>query len=163
MHSKTVALLVSRIYKEVLLGNFLMVLLVYLFPDFRLHFLSALDRSANSSSRGLYIDSCFAHCQTETQQTWFMADSPVLSKKVRDRNFFFLSMIINCLLLTFSWYPCQAYKNWFLSCSWKHLMQKIAKAVGDWFYDRTPFQKIDCSYPCNPTCHNRVLAHHPAV
>ncbi|KAH9753880.1 Pectin acetylesterase 8 [Citrus sinensis] len=26
----------------------------------------------------------------------------------------------------------------------------IAKAVGDWYYDRNPFQKIDCPYPCNP-------------
>lgn len=31
-------------------------------------------------------------------------------------------------------------------------MQKIAKAIGDWFYDENPFQKIDCPYPCNPTC-----------
>ncbi|XP_057996909.1 pectin acetylesterase 8 isoform X2 [Hevea brasiliensis] len=48
--------------------------------DFRLQFLSALYRSANSSSQGLYIDSCYTHCQTEMQETWFMADSPELSK-----------------------------------------------------------------------------------
>ncbi|KDP28067.1 hypothetical protein JCGZ_19475 [Jatropha curcas] len=29
---------------------------------------------------------------------------------------------------------------------------RIAKAVGDWYFDRAPFQKIDCPYPCNPTC-----------
>ncbi|XP_010536210.1 PREDICTED: pectin acetylesterase 7-like [Tarenaya hassleriana] len=30
---------------------------------------------------------------------------------------------------------------------------KIAKAVGDWFNDRSPFKKMDCpTYPCNPTC-----------
>ncbi|CAK7357258.1 unnamed protein product [Dovyalis caffra] len=84
--------------------------------DFRLQFLNALNRATNSSSRGLYIDSCYAHCQTETQATWFTADSPVLAK------------------------------------------MKIAKAVGDWFYDRNPFQKIDCPYPCNPTCQNNGLA-----
>ncbi|XWS49415.1 hypothetical protein CRYUN_Cryun12cG0001600 [Craigia yunnanensis] len=39
-----------------------------------------------------------------------------------------------------------AYESW----------QTIAKAVGDWFYDRNPFQKIDCAFPCNRTCHNRV-------
>nr|AFK45147.1 unknown [Lotus japonicus] len=33
----------------------------------------------------------------------------------------------------------------------------IAKAVGDWFYERRSFSQIDCSYPCNPTCHNRVF------
>lgn len=33
------------------------------------------------------------------------------------------------------------------------MMQKIAKAVGDWFHEKTPFHnKIDCPYPCNPTC-----------
>ncbi|KAI5593166.1 hypothetical protein POPTR_004G234100v4 [Populus trichocarpa] len=84
--------------------------------DFRLQFLNALNKSTNSSSRGLYIDSCYAHCQTETQEKWFMEDSPVLGKK------------------------------------------KIAKAVGDWFYDRNPFQKIDCPYPCNPSCQNSGLA-----
>ncbi|XP_050234192.1 pectin acetylesterase 8-like isoform X2 [Mercurialis annua] len=83
--------------------------------DFRMRFLSALYRTANSSSKGLYVDSCYAHCQTETQETWFMPNSPLLSKT------------------------------------------KIAKAIGDWFYDRIPFQKIDCPYPCNPTCPNHGL------
>ncbi|KAI4327915.1 hypothetical protein L6164_020324 [Bauhinia variegata] len=32
----------------------------------------------------------------------------------------------------------------------------IAQAVGDWYYERKPFKQIDCAYPCNPTCHNRV-------
>lgn len=31
--------------------------------------------------------------------------------------------------------------------------QKMAKAVGDWFYERSTFQNIDCpSLNCNPTC-----------
>ncbi|KAJ6343023.1 hypothetical protein OIU78_010859 [Salix suchowensis] len=84
--------------------------------DFRLRFLIALNKATNSSSGGLYIDSCYAHCQTETQEKWFMADSPMLGK------------------------------------------MKIAKAVGDWFYDRSPFHKIDCPYPCNPSCQNSGLA-----
>ncbi|MBA0737070.1 hypothetical protein Gogos_010550, partial [Gossypium gossypioides] len=82
--------------------------------DFRLQFLVALLRLGKSASRGMFIDSCFAHCQTEMQELWFMQDSPLLNKT------------------------------------------KIGKAVGDWFYDKKPFQKIDCAYPCNPTCHNRV-------
>ncbi|XP_062147233.1 pectin acetylesterase 8-like [Alnus glutinosa] len=79
--------------------------------DFRLQFLSALNGLGTSSSRGLFIDSCYAHCQTETQEKWLGTDSPLLGRTT------------------------------------------IAKAVGDWFYDRRPFQKIDCPYPCNPTCH----------
>ncbi|XP_022853057.1 pectin acetylesterase 8-like isoform X2 [Olea europaea var. sylvestris] len=30
----------------------------------------------------------------------------------------------------------------------------IAEAVGDWFYDRSQFQEIDCPYPCDKTCPN---------
>jgi hypothetical protein len=88
---------------------------------FRLDFLKALENTGNSSSKGLFIDSCYDHCQTELQETWLFDDSPLLAKTT------------------------------------------IAKAVGDWYYDRRPFQKIDCPYPCNPTCHNlvTVLQEHP--
>ncbi|MFS8013604.1 putative pectinacetylesterase/NOTUM [Helianthus anomalus] len=32
----------------------------------------------NSSSGGVFINSCFAHCQSESQDTWFALDSPLL-------------------------------------------------------------------------------------
>ncbi|KAK3429677.1 hypothetical protein EUGRSUZ_E01169 [Eucalyptus grandis] len=83
--------------------------------DFRQQFLDALSRVGTSPSRGIFIDSCYAHCQSEMQETWLRDDSPVL------------------------------------------IETSIAKAVGDWYYDRRPFQKIDCAYPCNPTCHNMVF------
>ncbi|KAJ7943970.1 Pectin acetylesterase [Quillaja saponaria] len=86
--------------------------------DFRLQFLRALNVADISSPKGMFIDSCYAHCQTETQETWLRSDSPVLAKTT------------------------------------------IAKAVGDWYFDRAPFQKIDCPYPCNPTCHNRIFDPH---
>ncbi|BBH02695.1 Pectinacetylesterase family protein [Prunus dulcis] len=81
----------------------------------RVQFLSAIGGMTGCPLKGMFIDSCYAHCQTEMQETWLMADSPVLNKTT------------------------------------------IAQAVGDWFYGRTPFQKIDCPYPCNPSCHNRVF------
>ncbi|XVE99996.1 hypothetical protein REPUB_Repub03eG0248500 [Reevesia pubescens] len=87
--------------------------------DFRLQFLVALLRLGKSASRGLFIDSCYAHCQTEMQELWHMQDSPLLNKTT------------------------------------------IGKAVGNWFYDRNSFQKIDCAYPCNPTCHNRAYDPQP--
>ncbi|XP_011073252.1 pectin acetylesterase 8-like [Sesamum indicum] len=83
--------------------------------EFRLQFLNALSGLGSSTSRGYFINGCYAHCQTEMQETWFRGDSPLLYNKT------------------------------------------IAKAVGDWFYDRSPFQKIDCPYPCDKTCHNRVF------
>uniref|UniRef100_A0A0E0NJR6 Pectin acetylesterase n=1 Tax=Oryza rufipogon TaxID=4529 RepID=A0A0E0NJR6_ORYRU len=81
---------------------------------FRDDFLKALKEQGTPSTRGLFINSCFVHCQSETQETWFASGSPMLETKT------------------------------------------IADAVGDWFYDRNPFQKIDCPYPCDSTCHNRI-------
>uniref|UniRef100_A0A3Q7HJU0 Pectin acetylesterase n=1 Tax=Solanum lycopersicum TaxID=4081 RepID=A0A3Q7HJU0_SOLLC len=80
---------------------------------FRSEFLKALNSLGPSSTRGYYINSCYAHCQTGTQETWLRDDSPVLSGTT------------------------------------------IAKAVGDWYYERKRFQEIDCPYPCNKTCKNR--------
>lgn len=37
------------------------------------------------------------------------------------------------------------------------ILQTVAMAVGDWFYERSPSREIDCTYPCNPTCQNRVF------
>ncbi|XP_047971190.1 pectin acetylesterase 8-like isoform X1 [Salvia hispanica] len=83
--------------------------------EFRTAFLGALSGVQNSATKGYYINSCYAHCQTEMQETWLRDDAPVLDGK------------------------------------------NIGKAVGDWYYDRSPFQKIDCPYPCDKTCHNRVF------
>ncbi|XP_071737387.1 pectin acetylesterase 8-like [Rutidosis leptorrhynchoides] len=89
---------------------------IQIMQDFRLEFLSALDGFFGTSSpRGMFINSCYAHCQTEMQETWLMTDSPMLSNKT------------------------------------------IGEAVGDWFYDRSPFEELDCPYPCDKTCHNRVF------
>ncbi|XP_010056135.2 pectin acetylesterase 8-like [Eucalyptus grandis] len=83
--------------------------------DFRLEFLRALSAVGTSPSRGMFIDSCYTHCQAGTQETWLWNDSPVVAKT------------------------------------------SIAKAVGDWYYERITSQKIDCAYPCNPTCHNGMF------
>lgn len=83
--------------------------------EFRLQFLSAAPAVGSSESRGMFLNSCYAHCQTGTQETWLRDDSPLLDNKT------------------------------------------IAKAIGDWYFDRSPFQKIDCPYPCDKTCHNRIF------
>ncbi|KAJ8773921.1 hypothetical protein K2173_009352 [Erythroxylum novogranatense] len=78
---------------------------------YRQQFLRAVNTGlGSSSSKGLFINSCYAHCQSGSQVTWFSDKSPVVSNT------------------------------------------KMGKAVGDWFYDRGAIQKIDCEYPCNPTC-----------
>ncbi|KMZ57509.1 pectin acetylesterase, family CE13 [Zostera marina] len=82
---------------------------------FRLDFLIALSKIGRAASGGLFINSCYAHCQSETQETWFAEDSPVLGQTT------------------------------------------IAEAVGEWYFGRNQFQTIDCPYPCDSTCHNRVF------
>ncbi|XP_021314097.1 pectin acetylesterase 8 isoform X3 [Sorghum bicolor] len=81
---------------------------------FRGDFLKEVSEQANSDSRGLFINSCFVHCQSESQELWFSSDSPKLGNTT------------------------------------------IANAVGDWFFGRSSFQKIDCPYPCDSTCHNGI-------
>lgn len=48
---------------------------------FRNHMLNAVRHFSMSRPNGLFINSCFAHCQTERQDTWFADDSPVIGNK----------------------------------------------------------------------------------
>lgn len=43
---------------------------------------SAVRGFSGSRQNGLFINSCFAHCQSERQDTWFADDSPVIDNKV---------------------------------------------------------------------------------
>ncbi|KAH7528950.1 hypothetical protein FEM48_Zijuj05G0132000 [Ziziphus jujuba var. spinosa] len=50
------------------------------------------------------------------------------------------------LVIYYFLYECIKYKIY---------PQTMANVVGDWLYDRDHlFGKIDCPYPCNPTCYN---------
>ncbi|KAL6531523.1 Pectin acetylesterase 10 [Orobanche minor] len=48
---------------------------------FRKQMLTATENFANSGRNGLFLNSCFAHCQSEMQDTWFADDSPVINNK----------------------------------------------------------------------------------
>lgn len=52
----------------------------------------------NSTRDGMYINSCFTHCQSETQDTWFAAGSPRIHNKVGEIHFsdLLLRCIIHC-------------------------------------------------------------------
>lgn len=91
---------------------------MHLMQGFRKQFLRTLAETGYSSSTGLFINSCYSHCQSELQETWFRFDSPILGNKT------------------------------------------IAEAVGDWFYSRSPFRRIDCPYPCNTSCLNNIFEIH---
>ncbi|XP_061368844.1 pectin acetylesterase 9 [Gastrolobium bilobum] len=55
---------------------------INILQGFRLHMLGALRQFDIYSTRvGMFINSCFAHCQSELQDTWFGADSPRINNK----------------------------------------------------------------------------------
>ncbi|GMG99818.1 hypothetical protein Nepgr_001658 [Nepenthes gracilis] len=54
---------------------------IQFFQGFRNQMLNAVRGFSSSRQNGLFINSCFAHCQSERQDTWFADDSPVLGNK----------------------------------------------------------------------------------
>ena len=50
---------------------------------FRTYFLDAVRGLGPSSSRGMFINSCFVHCQSEDQRTWLWPNSTTLAFTVR--------------------------------------------------------------------------------
>ncbi|KAK8489919.1 hypothetical protein V6N13_003017 [Hibiscus sabdariffa] len=51
------------------------------FQDFRNQMLNAIKTFSGSNQNGLFINSCFAHCQSELQVTWYENDSPRVGNK----------------------------------------------------------------------------------
>ncbi|KAG9145812.1 hypothetical protein Leryth_011232 [Lithospermum erythrorhizon] len=49
--------------------------------DFRGQMLRTTRRVAMSAQNGLFLNSCFAHCQSEIQDTWFASNSPHINNK----------------------------------------------------------------------------------
>uniref|UniRef100_A0A2P2L3W7 Pectin acetylesterase n=2 Tax=Rhizophora mucronata TaxID=61149 RepID=A0A2P2L3W7_RHIMU len=49
--------------------------------DFRDQMLDAIKVFSSSAQNGLFINSCFAHCQSEIQDIWFAGDSPLIGHK----------------------------------------------------------------------------------
>ncbi|XP_074321032.1 pectin acetylesterase 3-like [Silene latifolia] len=54
---------------------------IQFFQKFRIEMLNSVKDFSKSRPNGLFINSCFAHCQSERQDTWFADDSPVLRAK----------------------------------------------------------------------------------
>ncbi|KAL6186183.1 hypothetical protein ACLB2K_042304 [Fragaria x ananassa] len=51
------------------------------FQSFRNQMLKAVSGFSRAGKNGLFINSCFSHCQTERQDTWFAQDSPHIGNK----------------------------------------------------------------------------------
>ena len=56
--------------------------IVNLFAGLRSAMLTSLKQIEGKPEAGMFINSCFAHCQSELQDTWFAPDSPMIHDKV---------------------------------------------------------------------------------
>ncbi|MFS7986723.1 putative pectinacetylesterase/NOTUM [Helianthus anomalus] len=54
------------------------------------------------------------------------------------------------LILTRSLYTLGVHMMLIVSC----ILQPVALAVGDWYFDRSSVKETDCPYPCDKSCHN---------
>lgn len=54
---------------------------ISILQGFRNDMLKVIKDSAMSEQNGLFINSCFAHCQSERQDTWYGSNSPVVENK----------------------------------------------------------------------------------
>lgn len=54
---------------------------IQFFQDFRNQMLNGVKVFSKSNENGLFINSCFAHCQSERQDTWYSDDSPRIGNK----------------------------------------------------------------------------------
>ncbi|KAF5750946.1 Pectinacetylesterase family protein isoform 1 [Tripterygium wilfordii] len=85
---------------------------INILQGYRDSLLKGLTDFQQNKDGGMFIDSCFSHCQTWMTETWHSPNSPRINKKT------------------------------------------IAESVGDWYFNKRDVKLIDCSFPCNPTCHN---------
>ncbi|KAI9082606.1 hypothetical protein K1719_035475 [Acacia pycnantha] len=49
--------------------------------DFGTQMLNALQDFSSEAQAGMFINSCFSHCQSEKQELWFSDNSPLLMGK----------------------------------------------------------------------------------
>ncbi|EMS51398.1 hypothetical protein TRIUR3_15339 [Triticum urartu] len=105
--------------------------------------LTALKPFEGEPEMGMFINSCFAHCQSELQDTWFAPNSPTLDNEV---------LIIDEVKL----YACGLLVMHGVFMKIILEFQTIAELVGDWYFERGAAQEIDCAYPCDSTCHNII-------
>lgn len=67
---------------------------------FRTHILNQIKGFAASRQTGVFLNSCFAHCQSERQDTWFANNSPKIGNKVQPYTPFFV-LVFSILKLLF--------------------------------------------------------------
>lgn len=113
-----------------------------LMEGLRKKMLKALKPVSRATTGGLFINSCYAHCQTNVQDLWHSTSSPRLNSKTIAEaagDWFFDRSAVkytDCPYLCDSTCPNLVWQDWF-SC-------------------RSAVKYIDCPYPCDSTCPNLV-------
>lgn len=73
---------------------------------FRSQMLNVIKDFSKSNQNGLFINSCFAHCQSERQDTWFADDSPLIGSQpiaIAVGNWYFDRAVVKAIDCA---YPC---------------------------------------------------------
>lgn len=122
-----------------------------LFSDFRMQFLSAVNAGlGSSSSKGLYINSCHAHCQSGSLATWLSDKSPVLGNTVKTTisSIFFLVFLFiiywlaafcaNALCCLFSFLLDHAD----FPCVWNIFCRKLERQLETGFMIEAPLKRL---------------------
>uniref|UniRef100_A0A3Q7IPF7 Pectin acetylesterase n=1 Tax=Solanum lycopersicum TaxID=4081 RepID=A0A3Q7IPF7_SOLLC len=106
--------------------------------DFRNSLLKTLDGFHKNPEGGMFINSCFIHCQTWVTETWHSPRSPKINNKIKSDPMFTMRLRVRDSKMD------------------KRLVdaKTIAEAVGDWYFNREEAKHIDCPFPCNPTCYH---------
>ncbi|XP_074379194.1 pectin acetylesterase 5-like isoform X2 [Apium graveolens] len=98
--------------------------------DFRKSLLKALNGFLQLNG-GVFINSCFIHCQS-LAEIWHGPASPKINNKVCSLHDVLIYMLLYCCFSG----------------------QTVAESVGEWYFNDKTVQQIDCPYPCNPTCNS---------
>jgi hypothetical protein len=95
---------------------------------------------------GMFIDSCFTHCQTLSSMSWNSPTSPRHGNKVWSKESLPYGMC-------YRYYKMLLFRYVNFDCH--YVEQTIADAVGGWYSGRSQGVKdIDCACPGNPTCNS---------
>ncbi|THU55159.1 hypothetical protein C4D60_Mb11t03620 [Musa balbisiana] len=124
---------------------------IAILQGFRNEMLKALESFEGSQNGGMFINSCFTHCQSELQEAWFGPNSPRLHNKTIAEvvgDWYFdrgMAKEVDCP------YPCDSTCDDLIPSN-----QTIAEVVGDWYFDRGMAKEVDCPYPCDSTCDDLI-------
>lgn len=100
----------------------------------------------DNPSRGLFINACYSHVFSESDELWNSNITPTLGNMVCHFDTTSVSLIIDRLNIILMGRTKGVFYRSILLC-----LQTIAQAVGDWFFDRRSVKLIDnqTDFPVN--------------